>query len=195
MMRTSAQKFSASLCFAVLLLGNSGCEEQNRNPETLFLALPSEEDAEHFVEKFLSAFQDEDLDAALQDLCEQDQRSLLNARKFMEQSQAIGSRFRFEDFKVRSALAHWVGREPYYWVDVSFTVEKRFILRAYRVRVRDGCIEHFLAPQDGNIENAGLANINAESEGSNANNFADGGVFENVPLSPRQEPSKKGDSN
>jgi|GEM_PF-2023128 len=124
------------------LLG-AGCEApvQAQNP----LVVSSEQKAQQLVSTFFGHYVQNRFDDAVGLLCEQTDADRQRALRFMQTSQATGSRFRVDAFQVRSALAHWVGREPYYWVDVSFPrAEGGAFLHAYRVRVRDGCIEHFL---------------------------------------------------
>lgn len=110
------------------------------------LAVPSDDDARAFVERFFTDYVAGDVEAALSRLCEQDAPSRNAYRAFIEGSQGEGSRFRITRFQARDVQAAWKGAEPYFEVVVAFprTRGPGEIVHAYRVRAREGCIEHFL---------------------------------------------------
>lgn len=146
-MRSRVMPFCWVATFTSVLLGCEPRVEVN-NP----LQVSSEQKAQQLIRDFFGHYVQLEVDDAVALLCEQNPAERTQAAQFIRTSQSPSSRFRVDAFQVRSALAHWVGREPYYWVDVAFPrVSGGHLLHAYRVRVRDGCIENFLgtsaAPQ------------------------------------------------
>ena len=129
----------------------TGCPEENtRNPPRL-MAIPKEQDAIAFVQHFFDAYVHVDVDSVSRMICEQDPESLGQVRAFIQHSQAEASPFRVVRYQVRSAVPMWIGKEPYFRVEVSFPRKagRGEILHQYRVRVRDGCLEGLLEPGPG----------------------------------------------
>ena len=115
------------------------------------MALPEEEDALQFVKQFFEAYVHVDVDSISRMICECDPQSVEQVRAFVQTSQTPGSVFRVERYQVRSAVPMWIGREPYFRVEVSFPrrAGRGEILHQYRVRVRNGCLEGLLEPGPG----------------------------------------------
>lgn len=124
---------------------------RDEQPTARLMAIATEKDALREIEQFFGAYVVTDIDTTARMICEQDPESLARLRSFIQHSQAPGSMFRVERFQVRSAVPMWIGKEPYYRVEVSFPRRNGpgEILHQYRLRVRDGCIEGFLEPGPG----------------------------------------------
>lgn len=138
----------------VLFLGSiwllPACPRDDGPPPRL-MAVATEQEALQLVGHFFDAYVHVDIDTTSRLLCEQDPESLGRVRAFVQHSQARGSPYRVEQYQVRSAVPMWIGKEPYFRVEVSFPRKsgRGEILHQYRVRVRDGCLEGFLEPGPG----------------------------------------------
>jgi hypothetical protein len=138
------------LCLA-LTLPLSGCPEEDRQQVPRKMAMAKEQDALSFMQHFFDAYVHVDVDSVSRMICEQDPQSLGQVRAFIQHSQAEDSPFRVARYQVRSAVPMWIGKEPYFRVEVSFPRKagRGEILHQYRVRVRDGCVEGLLEPGPG----------------------------------------------
>jgi len=97
------------------------------------------------VDRFFQAYVRTDLDTLGDMLCERDER-LSRVLTFIQESQAPMSPFRVETYQVRSAAPVWIGRQPYFRVEVSFPRRRSpgQILHVYQVKAKIGCIDGFL---------------------------------------------------
>lgn len=139
------------LLLVSVLLPLGGCPEENRQNAPRMMAIAKEQDALLFMQHFFDAYVHVDVDSVSRMICEQDPQSLGQVRAFIQHSQAEDSPFRVARYQVRSAVPMWIGKEPYFRVEVSFPRKagRGEILHQYRVRVRDGCVEGLLEPGPG----------------------------------------------
>lgn len=151
-------KLARSLVLASMLVTLAACAREAAAPAPQPV-LSSADDARAFTTRFFQAYVSGDANTAADMLCTLDPASLERARRFIERSQRPGSPYRVETFTVRSIGTHWIQREPYFRVEVSFPTAKRDgeVLHAYTLRAKDGCMEGFLdggAPPRGGNANA-----------------------------------------
>ena len=116
------------------------------SPAPSALAVPSDDEARAFVERFFTSYAAGDVEAALSFLCEQDAPSRNLHRAFLERSTRGGSPFHATRFSVRAVEPAWHLAEPYFHVTVAFprSAEPGEIFHDYRVRAREGCLEQLL---------------------------------------------------
>ena len=130
-----------------LMWGAMGCPG-NEEGASQNLKAPTQDAAIDLVTRFFNAYVNLNTETVLQLMCEQDSMNQRRAATFVEQSQSLRSPYRVNRFHIRSVVPLWMKKDPYFRVEVSFPRNRGpgELLHAYSVRVRDGCLEGFLAP-------------------------------------------------
>jgi len=140
-----------------LVVALTGCHRKTESPIAQPV-LSSTKDAKAFAHRFFAAYVAGDTSAVLDMMCASNAAETERARRFVARSQREGSPYRIESFTIRSVGAHWIQKEPYFRVEVSFprAGSEGEILHAYTLRAKDGCVEHFL---DGEAPRSSHANV------------------------------------
>lgn len=173
----------------LLLLAMAGCAGEQTTPPPR-VAVPSDKDALDFVGRFFQAYVRTDIDTVRDMLCEKDPDRLLRTLTFIQESQAPFSPFRIDTYQVRSAAAFWIGKAPYFRVEVSFPRRRSpgQILHIYTVRATDGCMEQFL--EDRSV--FGMPNTPSpppQLPGNAQRSPTDEGAPQNEPAPLKEDPS------
>ncbi len=164
-----------------------GCANDRPAPPPR-LAVSSDEEALDFVGRFFQAYVRTDLDTVRDMLCEKDKARLLRTLTFIQESQAPFSPFRIDTYQVRSAAAFWIGKAPYFRVEVSFPRRRSpgQILHIYTVRAADGCMEQFL--EDRSVFGAPLPNQAVPGDDGPPHSPIDEGAPQTEPAPLKEDP-------
>lgn len=152
-------------CLLVALGALASCAREAAPPADQPV-LSSNDDARAFTERFFASYVAGDAKAAVDMLCASDAGFAERARRFIERSQRAGSPYRVETFTIRSIGTHWIQREPYFRVEVSFPTKggDGEVLHAYTLRAKDGCVDGFLDGGRPSTSSSGAAPGNAKEQ-------------------------------
>ncbi len=125
-----------------------GCKPPSEYPPHV-LPIHNQEQAKAFTQVFFKAYLNHDVETVISMVCEKDQTTHEAVKSNMNQLKRKRLADRPYTFEIRSIIPMWIGREPYYRIELSFPLKNQTgqLLEAYRIRVRDGCVEGFVSTQ------------------------------------------------